>query len=357
MDNSIESPSGDSKTYEMLWDCKFCGSKKLLGKTHRFCPNCGGQQDPSWRYFPADNEKVAVQDHVYVGADIICKACQALNGAKCEYCGNCGAALSDAAHAQAGASRMHDEGQAFVAEDLKQRQLADRAAHFAATQSGTASQKQGSKLKFIALGIIAVIGLIIFAFTRTQTTTVTTTDFKWERSVGIEVMQAISGKAECGHQPGDAYNISQHYEQIGTRQVPDGESCQTIQVNQGDGTFREQQQCHTKYRSEPVMGDMCRYVVNRWMGINPMVTSGNKATTPYWPSTGISQGSSCFALGCKRETQHNERYYLVLNADDGHPYECTVAHDVWDRSEIGSRFSIKIGSLLKTPKCDTLAAK
>jgi hypothetical protein len=32
------------KTYEMLWDCRYCGTKKLLGKTHRQGPECGGEQ-------------------------------------------------------------------------------------------------------------------------------------------------------------------------------------------------------------------------------------------------------------------------------------------------------------------------
>jgi hypothetical protein len=58
--------SGDGKVYEMLWDCKFCGTKKLLGKTHRFCPN--RRPAPIRRYFPADR-KVVVQDRVFVGAD------------------------------------------------------------------------------------------------------------------------------------------------------------------------------------------------------------------------------------------------------------------------------------------------
>ena len=28
--------------FEMLWDCSYCSAKKLLGLTHRHCPNCGG---------------------------------------------------------------------------------------------------------------------------------------------------------------------------------------------------------------------------------------------------------------------------------------------------------------------------
>ena len=114
MDNrpsTTPAPQSGAKVYEMQWDCKFCGTKKLLGKTHRFCPNCGAQQDPTWRYFPSDSEKVAVQDHVYVGADIICKACQSLNSGKAEFCGNCGAPLSDAARAAAGSTRTKADGQ------------------------------------------------------------------------------------------------------------------------------------------------------------------------------------------------------------------------------------------------------
>src|SRR3954463_12995645 len=145
----------NSKTYEMQWDCKFCGTKKLLGKTHRFCPNCGAQQDPTWRYFPADSEKVAIQDHIYVGADTICKACQTLNSGKAEFCGNCGAPLSDAAHAAQGAVRTKAEGQALEAEDLKQRQL--KAAVPQTAVAKPATKKSGgilSKWKIIALVIV-----------------------------------------------------------------------------------------------------------------------------------------------------------------------------------------------------------
>src|SRR5687768_8288081 len=114
----------DGNVYEMLWDCKFCGTKKLLGKTHRFCPNCGGQQDPSCRYFPADAEKVAVQDHVYVGADKICPACQSVSAASAEFCGNCGSPLDKAASAQTLGERKAGEGKTFEADNLKERQQA-----------------------------------------------------------------------------------------------------------------------------------------------------------------------------------------------------------------------------------------
>ncbi|MDB4933727.1 MAG: hypothetical protein JWP87_699 [Labilithrix sp.] len=35
--------------YEMFWDCKYCGQKKLLGLTHRFCAGCGKGRSVSSR--------------------------------------------------------------------------------------------------------------------------------------------------------------------------------------------------------------------------------------------------------------------------------------------------------------------
>src|SRR4029078_11427250 len=64
-------PEGPKEAvYEMIWDCKFCGQKKLLGLTHRFCAGCGAPQDPAARYFPPEHENVAVLDHPLRGADV-----------------------------------------------------------------------------------------------------------------------------------------------------------------------------------------------------------------------------------------------------------------------------------------------
>jgi hypothetical protein len=46
----------EAGTFQMLWDCKYCSTKKLLGVTHKFCPSCGAAQDANARYFPSDEE-------------------------------------------------------------------------------------------------------------------------------------------------------------------------------------------------------------------------------------------------------------------------------------------------------------
>ena len=77
-------------TYEMLWDCSSCGTKKLLGKSHRRCPNCGAAQDARKRYFPPPGEELPVEGHVFVGMDWNCGACQTPNSRAAEFCVNCG---------------------------------------------------------------------------------------------------------------------------------------------------------------------------------------------------------------------------------------------------------------------------
>ncbi len=86
--------STDRRTYQMLWDCPSCGTCKLLGLTHRFCPNCGAPQDPTLRYFPPQDEAIAVEDHPLVGPDWRCSGCDAPNHARATFCGACGAPRS-----------------------------------------------------------------------------------------------------------------------------------------------------------------------------------------------------------------------------------------------------------------------
>ena len=81
------------KTYEMMWDCEYCGQKKLLGLSQRFCPQCGAPQNAQKRYFPPEEEKVAVEDHQFVGADLSCPACKQPMSKSCNACTNCGSPI------------------------------------------------------------------------------------------------------------------------------------------------------------------------------------------------------------------------------------------------------------------------
>lgn len=130
----------DLGTYQMLWDCSYCGAPKLLARDHKHCPNCGGAQDPSWRYFPADEDKVKVEDHVYVGKDVICAACEAPNAAHAAYCSACGAELDGSKQVRLRGEQAAAEGEGFAADSAKAARAeakAEKAAADAARRAAT----------------------------------------------------------------------------------------------------------------------------------------------------------------------------------------------------------------------------
>ena len=344
----------NEQVYEMLWDCKYCGTKKLLGKTHRFCPNCGSAQDDEARYFPSDAEKIAVQDHVYHGADVICGNCDTLNSAKAEYCQQCGSPLSGAQKAQlVSDDQVIGDGAQFMS--TGSRNIAQERYEKKLEAAGlTDAPKQGNNL--VKYGIIGVIALIVVAGAAAlfwkQDTSAYVTGHHWNREIKIETMAPRSQSAWCDAMPGDAYSISRRREQRDTRQIPDGEECSTSRVDNGDGTFSEQRTCRTKYRSEPIYDDKCYFTVNRW-GYERSVTAEGETLNqePAWPQTNITR--SCSAIGCEREGGREESYVVYLQSGENE-YTCSFPQDQWRSLAIESAWTFKVGVLTGQPDCGSL---
>ena len=82
-------------TYEMMWDCSSCGQQGNLGKTHRYCPNCGAPQEENLRYFPSPDDRVPT-DFRGSEPDWECEHCGTPNGSIASHCGGCGAPRGDA---------------------------------------------------------------------------------------------------------------------------------------------------------------------------------------------------------------------------------------------------------------------
>ncbi|HET9484559.1 MAG TPA: hypothetical protein VFO79_11435, partial [Xanthomonadales bacterium] len=66
--------------YEMLWDCGYCDTKGLLGKSQRHCANCGAKQNPDKRYVPTEEQKQRIEGHKYEGSDRTCPSCHSPMG-------------------------------------------------------------------------------------------------------------------------------------------------------------------------------------------------------------------------------------------------------------------------------------
>ncbi|MFT3711396.1 MAG: zf-TFIIB domain-containing protein [Archangium sp.] len=316
--------------YEMWWDCAYCDTKALLGKSNRFCPNCGGQQDANRRYFPPAGKETAANTQ-YDGVDVSCPACQTPNGAKAHNCRNCGAPL---------------DGSPQVA------RVADQST--AAPKAGAAAAKPKSKLPWILGGIALVLAVFcLVAMFWTKDVACTIQSHSWERTIDIEQLRAESDSSWCDSTPSGAYSVSRRREQRSTKQIPDGETCTTRNVDRGDGTFERREECKTKYRSEPVYDDKCYYTIDRWKVVRTAKATGQgREPAPNWPPVNLVR--QCSSLGCEREGSRNEKYVLHLRSDEKKNYECTQAFARWNGFEDGYKKIIPIGVITDHPECDKL---
>lgn len=331
--------------YEMFWDCSYCGQTKNLGLTHRHCPSCGAPQQPEKRYFPPEDQKVAVQDHPFVGADRTCPACRAPSSAAAKNCGQCGSPLDGA------------QAVATVADAAPIASGAAPAAPAAAMAAAAPQEKKSSRKMWIfgVLGALVVSCCVVgggLALFWKEDKAVTVTRHEWRRAIAIERYQTENDSAWCDSLPSGARVTRRARRERGTRQVQDGETCTSRNVDNGDGTYRQVQDCRPRYRSEPTYDDHCDYTIDRWARVNEVVAQGQgTAPPPSWPAP---QVTGCAQLGCTRAGQRSETYTLHLTIDGEGAESCTVGQQRWTQVQDGSRWNASVGVLTSSVDCDEM---
>jgi hypothetical protein len=309
----------EETTYQMLWDCKYCGARKLLGLTHRFCPSCGAPQDADKRYFPAEHEKVEVQNHPYVGADLQCPGCASWNGRAAKHC----------------------------------------VAPFQG-QGGPAKKKSPIVAILIAVGAVlflGVVGLVCTAIFWKKPGALAVTGHAWQRSIEIERYGKYTDSAWCDAVPAGAREVSRRREQRSTKQVQDGEECSTRKKDNGDGTFKQVRECKPKYKDAPVYADKCTYEAEAWKTDRWVDAKGsNVKETPAWPKVSLTRTGTC--LGCEREGERKEQYTVRFsNAADKKEHTCDLPQAKWQTFPVGAHYEGQIGVLTGALDCDSLVKK
>jgi hypothetical protein len=333
-------------TFEMLWDCPYCGTRKLLGGTHRFCPGCGAPQDPSRRYFPADEEKVAVEGHEYVGADRVCGACGSAMSARARHCTQCGSDMTGASEVR----RVEDGSRGDAAAASAPAALLRSPRGIAAAGRG----RRGRGCLWTGLGLLgtAAIGLVVAALW-TRPVTATVTGQTWERSIAIEQYGPARESGWCDAVPSGAYDVSRERRQREARRVEDGQDCTTVRVDQGDGTFREDEKCTPRYREEAVTDDYCHYTVDRWSVERTVRATGEGADPgPRWPEARLTRQGEC--RGCERTAARKERYVVRLAVEGDGDAECEAAEEAWRGMSPGSRWRARQRVVRGSMACDGL---
>lgn len=326
----------DLGTYQMLWDCAYCGTAKLLGKTHRHCPACGSAQDPERRYFPSEEDKVAVEDHVFSGADRTCPACTTPMAAAATHCAGCGSAM---------------DGSAQVA--LK-RDPAEEVKTPPAEPALKKKSKIGCVIGCVLLALVlAVVAAAAVIMLWKKQAAVQVAGHSWERSIQIEEYRSVKDDAWCDEMPSAAHDVTRTKEVRSHKKVEDGEDCTVKKKDQGDGTFKEVQECKPRYREEPVYDQKCKYTVEKWTADRTAEESGaGLSDTPSWPAVKLAKTGTC--VGCEREGARSEEYTVHFVDDGGKDLACDLSQAAWGSFAVGSSWSGEVGVVTGKLDCDSL---
>lgn len=317
------------KIYEMLWDCEFCASRKLLGKTHRFCPACGAPQNPEKRYFPPESEKIAVADHEFFGADRICAACKVSSSAKVKFCGGCGSPM---------------EGSQAV-------KLVGATPPAVPSLPEPVRNSIGGKI--FAAGLLAV-AVLAALFLRTKPVVLTVSGHSWAREVAIEKYGSVRESGWCDSMPQNARGVLRSSKERSKKQVEDGQDCRPVKKDRGDGTYAETSDCAPRLKEVPVYDDHCEYSTEKWFAARKENSSGSGLSPePVWPEYRLVRGGEC--LGCERLASKSETYTVLLK-EEGREYPCVFkTQDQWTVLTPGSRWRAEKRAMTGGLLCDKLS--
>lgn len=323
----------DLGTYQMLWDCPYCGTDKLLGLDHRHCPSCGAAQDEDTRYFPKEEDRVAVEDHRYHGADRDCLSCSTPNAALAKHCVNCGMALEEAAEVV----KVDERPKA----DAKPR-----------------TKKKKKKKGGVGCGTLILIAVVLFGgylvanTCSSQALNVTVEGRDWERSIQVEQRSEVQRGGWCDSVPADAGELTRERRVRSQDKVPDGETCVQKQRDNGDGTFTAYEDCTPKYKSVDVYGDWCSWTGTDWFVVRTETAKGSEEP-PAWPPPRIARPGDC--VGCEREGARSATHTVHLRGGADQSWACTVDEQRFGASTVGSKWHGEAGGLSGNLRCDTLA--
>lgn len=327
--------------FQMFWDCGHCGTTKLLGVSHRHCPNCGAAQDERKRYFPPEGEEVELHNHKYYGVDWDCAYCSTPNSKNNNNCVNCGGSKD-------GVKDVLLVGEKAKVESPKQklqRNISQNHNVRAVGQQSVVKEKSSSVWMILgAAFFILFIGFLIYGFNSKTDHTLTVVSKTWTRSIDIEEYRAVNDTDWCSSMPSDAYNVSSFRDVRSHKDVADGQTCHTEKRDRGDGSYSTQRICQTKYRREPVYDNRCNYSVNRWRFSNSVLAKGDGNIKPHDPDVSRYKNSTQF-LGSKRIGSKSESYkvdFLYVEKNKDNVSGCLYNQPYWESFTLNGKHNGKV---------------
>ena len=310
------------KIIEGLWDCPFCGNKRIRAG-QKTCPDCGHPQDENTKFYMPDEIKYVSEEEaekISRNPDWQCSFCGSLNSDDLNVCKNCGATKEDS-------ERNYFE--------MRQQE----------------EEKMG------------IFAAIIFGLAP-KIKNVTIDDLDWERTIDIE--EVVTHNESDWSLPDDARlqytkseiqsykDVLDHYETVTetkTRSVIDHYEEKSSYVDLGNGYFEEQtesvpvytEETYTEdvekpvYRKEPVYATKYYYEIDKWTVVDTAKSSGNDQN-PSWPEPKLKDG--------QRTGAEEEHYFVTATYEKKKGKTETGRYEMdfsqWKELKKGEKIELKI---------------
>lgn len=311
------------KYYQMLWDCGYCGTTKLLAKDQKVCPTCGGIQDPTKRYFPDMSEAQEVVGHVVKGVDRICGACDKVNPIEALNCTSCGASMKGA---QEVARKVHPH-----------------------VKVAAASSKKSTPWFKTMVATTGALILIYWLFLGLDNWLSKDRAFlmdskSWQANVNIEVYGPHTRTYKCAL-PWSEETLFASY--------PLHTPVQVAQSDEGDGTFSVNDGGggydgggYDGGGDDGGGSQTCTETYHDW-GFSHAVSRTGTTLPVLWPKVYLSSD--------EREGKRYVNWLMELSmVGTARRVSCQVDRLLWSGSKAGSAFIMPLGFFTKKTHCDEL---
>ena len=335
------------KIVEGYWDCKYCDNKGISG-LEKHCPACGHPQDEGTKFYVKD-KKVYVDEakasQYGKGADWTCAYCGSLNRHDALVCAGCGA------------DREENTGDYFenqVKQEAKAREKAE-------AENPTPVKAKPGKGRYIFFGILlAIIAFIVIgAIPKHKSSEISAKS--WDRAIEVESYETVSesdwevpsgGTVTDKKEEIKSYDhVIDHYETVEvekSREVEDGYDISNEYIDNGDGTFTEEEVKTPRYKTEyyteteeqpvykdvPVYATKYYYDIDKWIYNRTEEASGEGDEVPYWPEHSLTDN--------ERDGKTTEEYIVTCTTDKGKVYTVEVNGSLYEELKLGDGVEITI---------------
>lgn len=365
-----------SNIIEGVWDCRYCGAKKIRG-AFRECPSCGHPRDSTVKFY-LDNPNNFVDDetakNLNQNPDWVCRFCECLNSDDNTHCIGCGAERTEACEDYFTQQRKNEEAReqqlrqaaerlTLQSEELMQSaadEAYDEMASFAEDPPLTKREKRQRFWGIFAtvLLILALIGGIVW-LCLPKTVEGVVSNFSWERTIAIEEYKTVR-EQDWSIPPGGTYvsesieiksyvQVIDHYE-TKTRTYTVREfshyETKTTYKDMGNGYFKtETQQVPvyknvTKtetyqepvYRNEPVFATKYTYDIDKWV-YERTAKAEAQNHNPEWPELHLEDN--------QRQGSKGERYTVTIIVDN-ETKSYTMSYEEWAVLQSGQTVRLQV---------------